>query len=114
MPSRQSSVYKYFGPEYSGPFTVLYDNGKSARFLNLRFGFDSQWDYLIFSYMPNNKVTADNFETVIDNLKVLYTNAEPEERSFYAGWLNQALNELLNDDVFGTEGQLDPRGDQRD
>jgi hypothetical protein len=59
-------------------------------------------------------VTADNFETVIDNLKKLYTNAESEEKSFYAGWLNQALNELLNDDVFGTEGQLDPRGDQRD
>lgn len=27
--------------------------------------------------------------------------------------LDEALNDLLGDDVFGTEGQLDPRGDHR-
>lgn len=28
--------------------------------------------------------------------------------------LNNAFDDLLESDVFGTEGQLDPRGDQRD
>lgn len=31
-----------------------------------------------------------------------------------AGWLNDKLDEWLNDDAFGSEGQCDPRGDHRD
>ncbi len=30
-----------------------------------------------------------------------------------AGSLNEILDGLLGDDAFGTEGQLDPRGDHR-
>lgn len=39
------------------------------------------------------------------------------ERHFaheYAEAINPLLDELLNDDFFGTEGQADPRGDHRD
>jgi len=32
----------------------------------------------------------------------------------YAEELNVLLDNLLNEDFFGTEGQLDPRGDHRD
>lgn len=64
--------------------------------------------------MPNKKATTKNFTTVLDNLKKLYEEQAPQHRKFYVDWLNESLDELLNDDVFGTEGQCDPRGDQRD
>lgn len=39
---------------------------------------------------------------------------EPEEgKPALAAWLNDKLDELLQDDAFGTEGQIDPRGDHR-
>lgn len=31
-----------------------------------------------------------------------------------ASQLNETLDEFLGEDAFGTEGQLDPRGDHRD
>jgi hypothetical protein len=36
------------------------------------------------------------------------------EREAYVSLLNRALNGLCQQDAFGTEGQLDPRGDHRD
>jgi len=30
------------------------------------------------------------------------------------GFVDHMLDELLGEDFFGTEGQLDPRGDRRD
>lgn len=37
-----------------------------------------------------------------------------KERVRVAKWLNDSLDEMLEDDFFGTEGQCDPRGDHRD
>lgn len=37
-----------------------------------------------------------------------------DDRKEVASELNIMLDELLNQDFFGTEGQLDPRGDHRD
>lgn len=31
-----------------------------------------------------------------------------------ATWLNKKLDQLHNEDTFGTEGQCDPRGDHRE
>lgn len=36
------------------------------------------------------------------------------ERREISEWLNEKLDEWLGQDAFGTEGQLDPRGDHRD
>jgi hypothetical protein len=36
------------------------------------------------------------------------------EREAYVSLLERTLNGLRQQDAFGTEGQLDPRGDQRD
>lgn len=45
---------------------------------------------------------------------VVETLREPEALKAFCNDLNNFLNTLLNDDAFGTEGQCDPRGDQRD
>jgi hypothetical protein len=36
------------------------------------------------------------------------------DRAVIAEKFNEALDELLGEDFFGTEGQCDPRGDHRD
>ena len=41
-------------------------------------------------------------------------DAEPETAASIAEEMNDLLDELYLEDFFGTEGQLDPRGDQRD
>lgn len=41
-------------------------------------------------------------------------HAKDLEKRETADWLNDKLDELLGDDAFGTEGQIDPRGDHRD
>jgi hypothetical protein len=63
------------------------------------------------------KVTAKNFNKVIENLKKYYENevkgTGATEKAFLSDF-NNFLNKLAEDDAFGTEGQIDPRGDQRD
>ena len=56
-----------------------------------------------------NKLTKENADTVMANLAKLVKN-DPELLSN----MNEWLDELHDQDTFGTEGQLDPRGDQRD
>jgi len=38
----------------------------------------------------------------------------PEDAQAFSDVLEEGLNELANNDCFGTEGQCDPRGDFRD
>jgi len=60
------------------------------------------------------KVTIKNFSEVMDNIKLLFEKSDIEEKEIWCSDLNEMLDNQLNDDFFGTEGQLDPRGDQRD
>lgn len=60
------------------------------------------------------KVTVKNFEDVLDQLKKNFREEDLPGKKVYAEWLEEELNSLLETDFFGTEGQLDPRGDRRD
>lgn len=62
------------------------------------------------------KATAKNFDKVLSNFKNYYDENvkghAPSEKAFMTDF-NEFLDKLASDDAFGTEGQLDPRGDQR-
>ena len=60
------------------------------------------------------KVTIKNFSEVMNNIKLLFEKSDEEGKEIWCSDLNEMLDNQLNDDFFGTEGQLDPRGDQRD
>lgn len=64
------------------------------------------------------RVTTKNYAEVIENFKFWMRNLEKEGgtdaiREICKDFDN-FLEELRSNDAFGTEGQLDPRGDQRD
>ena len=65
--------------------------------------------------MGKKKVTKKNYEKVVDKfdayLKESFNNGD---KDYQTNWLNDLLDDLNYDDAFGTEGQNDPRGDQRD
>lgn len=55
------------------------------------------------------KINTRNAERVMQNLtKLVQTDSQVREA------LDEWLDEMLNADAFGTEGQLDPRGDHRE
>lgn len=64
------------------------------------------------------KVTTKNFESVLDNFKSYMVRLRDEKSTsalkLTCKEFNDFLDGLASDDAFGTEGQLDPRGDQRD
>jgi hypothetical protein len=51
---------------------------------------------------------------VMDNLKKFFHDQCKEGKKILIDDLNKFLDELRDDDFFGTEGQCDPRGDNRD
>lgn len=57
--------------------------------------------------------TAANVKEVLSNLSA-YSDKHSSNAEIIAEELNVMLDNLLNDDFFGTEGQCDPRGDHRD
>lgn len=66
--------------------------------------------------MPKFRKT--NANTVSKDLRAFASYVDKFEKSTgkeeLADWLNEKLDELYGDDAFGTEGQIDPRGDHRD
>jgi hypothetical protein len=65
--------------------------------------------------MKRNKVvTSRNLAKVLERLSRYALDTEDESRQAFCDDLNRFLDELSSQDAFGTEGQLDPRGDQRD
>jgi hypothetical protein len=67
--------------------------------------------------MAKKKVTAKNFDKVVENYKEFFHNQIKGDRESEKAFLtdfNHFLDELRDNDVFGTEGQCDPRGDNRD
>lgn len=64
--------------------------------------------------MKFRKTTA---KTVVRDLRAFadwLEAANDASKKEAASQLNEILDEFLGEDAFGTEGQLDPRGDHRD
>lgn len=59
------------------------------------------------------KATINDFGRILDNIKIQFNESSKAEKSLWVGWLNEILDDLNNQDIFGTEGQNDPRGDNR-
>jgi len=66
-------------------------------------------------YIINMKnVNPRNLQTVLKNLATIMQNEDKESQQVFCEDFNQFLNDLLDQDFFGTEGQNDPRGDHRE
>lgn len=61
-----------------------------------------------------HKVTPGNFKKVLKAIEKSFETENQSGKKVWADSLEEMLNDLQNDDFFGTEGQTDPRGDQRD
>ncbi|MFM2010865.1 MAG: hypothetical protein RLZZ479_1256 [Bacteroidota bacterium] len=59
-------------------------------------------------------VTIKNYITVLENMKKLFEHSDSDDKQTMCDDLNEMLDNQLSNDFFGTEGQRDPRGDQRD
>jgi hypothetical protein len=62
----------------------------------------------------NKKVTVKDFEEVLDNIKQLFRMSDNTSKKIMCDDLNEMLDMQFENDFFGTEGELDPRGDNRD
>jgi hypothetical protein len=61
------------------------------------------------------KITARNFKKVLENIIKQFEEAkEKQVRQLWIDDLNDMLDNMRDNDFFGTEGQCDPRGDNRD
>lgn len=60
------------------------------------------------------KSTNKNIVTVLRNFADYLEKMDEDEREGYVENIDDMLDIIANDDGFGTEGQCDPRGDQRD
>jgi hypothetical protein len=61
--------------------------------------------------MKNIKITKRNFLKVAKN--ILELEHDPTRKEIFDRF-NKMLDEMCEEDCFGTESQLDPRGDHRD
>lgn len=59
------------------------------------------------------RATARTVVAILDTFSAQVQMMSEEDRKYVAQAVNDMLNELMTDDFFGTEGQLDPRGDPR-
>jgi hypothetical protein len=61
------------------------------------------------------KMTKRNAKKVLAGIEeFILKPSNPEDSKHMLEAMNRMLDDLLTEDFFGTEGQLDPRGDQRD
>jgi hypothetical protein len=63
--------------------------------------------------MKKKIVTSRNLPVVMERLTKYALETEDESRQAFCDDLNRFLDDLSDQDAFGTEGQCDPRGDQR-
>lgn len=63
--------------------------------------------------MGYEPLSRKNFAKVLDNIKDAFKRAGRDEQRAWLEAVNTMLNDLNGDDFFGSEGQCDPRGDQR-
>lgn len=59
-------------------------------------------------------LTVKTLNGVINRLGAYLDDMEKEGRAAFIKPFDEFLDELLDEDFFGTEGQCDPRGDHRD
>jgi len=59
------------------------------------------------------RATARNVAAVLRRFADFVEKEPPAQRRLYAQDVNIMLDNIADQDGFGTEGQLDPRGDQR-
>ena len=76
-------------------------------------------DYLPSSYRAIHSVDAASQVVAshpkrLTDLILRFAKSSAEVASLWVGFVDHMLDELLGGDFFGTEGQLDPRGDRRD
>ena len=60
------------------------------------------------------QATAANIHKVLVNFGAWVKDQPLQTRQEVAADINVMLDDILNEDGFGTEGQSDPRGDHRD
>lgn len=60
----------------------------------------------------SSRTVSDDLRALADHLDELGKDGK-ESKTDAANRLNEWLDEWLNEDAFGTEGQCDPRGDHR-
>jgi hypothetical protein len=60
------------------------------------------------------KINKKNYIKVLEKMKELYESSDSYDKQIMCDDLNEMLDNQLSNDFFGTEGQSDPRGDQRD
>jgi hypothetical protein len=66
----------------------------------------------MLGWNPHEKLTAKNVATVLRRMAEQCEDDEADA-AIYAEVTERMLDDLLNADFFGTEGQCDPRGDHR-
>ena len=59
------------------------------------------------------RVTSRNLVKVMERLTAYALETQDEARQAFCDDLNRFLDDLAAQDAFETEGQCDPRGDQR-
>jgi len=59
------------------------------------------------------KINGKNYRKVLDNIAKQIADGDNDRRQCWFESLNDILDDMLNNDFFGTEGQNDPRGDHR-
>ena len=64
--------------------------------------------------MAAKKITTKNYPKVMTNLIAFLADQEKEYQRMFCKDFNKFLDNMVAEDAFGTEAQLDPRGDQRD
>jgi hypothetical protein len=60
------------------------------------------------------KINKKNYIKVLEKMKELYESSDSYDKQIMCDDLNEMLDNQQSNDFFGTEGQRDPRGDQRD
>lgn len=58
-------------------------------------------------------MTIDNADKILINIREMMLK-DKNDAKIIVDAMNKMLDDLLSEDFFGTEGQLDPRGDWRD
>ena len=63
--------------------------------------------------MARKKISKKNFKEVMSSIIEMFESSSKEEQSIWVSCMNNLLDDMRDEDFFGTEGQTDPRGDNR-
>ena len=63
---------------------------------------------------PYEKLTKTTFIETLKRIEDAFQYGEDVEKEMWVDAFTAMLEDMLESDAFGTEGQFDPRGDHRD